>query len=149
MCTEDVKQRLVEGIEGIRTAEQHISDALVRFARRGSGQDLRSAVVMLLDTTREHVERLELLAEEMGDLMQAPTRIADPPSNYSRLTSREAQILPMIGEGYANKQIAAQLNISIKTVEKHRQHLMDKLGLHDIAGVTRYAISAGVVAARA
>jgi DNA-binding NarL/FixJ family response regulator len=53
----------------------------------------------------------------------------------------------LIAEGYANKQIAAELEISIKTVEKHRQHLMAKLDLHDTAGVTRYAISAGVVAA--
>ena len=43
------------------------------------------------------------------------------------------------------KQVAAELGISIKTVEKHRQHLMDKLDIHDTAGLTRYAIAAGVV----
>jgi len=47
-------------------------------------------------------------------------------------------------EGKANKQIAAELCISIKTVEKHRQHLMNKLNIHDIAGLTRYAIAAGI-----
>jgi hypothetical protein len=51
----------------------------------------------------------------------------------------------MVAEGHVNKQIAATLNLSIKTVEKHRQQLMDKLDVHDIAGLTRYAIAHGVV----
>ncbi|HEY1847614.1 MAG TPA: response regulator transcription factor [Opitutaceae bacterium] len=61
------------------------------------------------------------------------------------LTSREQEVLQMVAEGHVNKQIAAALNLSIKTVEKHRQQLMDKLNIHDIAGLTRYAISHGVV----
>lgn len=62
-----------------------------------------------------------------------------------RLTSREQEILQMIAEGYGNKQIAAELCISSKTVEKHRQQLMEKLDIHDIAGLTRYAIDKGVI----
>jgi DNA-binding NarL/FixJ family response regulator len=54
-------------------------------------------------------------------------------------------VLQLIAEGKANKQIASELGISIKTVEKHRQHLMQKLSIHDIAGLTRYAIAAGVI----
>lgn len=65
--------------------------------------------------------------------------------NGARLTSRESEVLQLVAEGSANKQIAAELGISVKTVEKHRQHLMDKLGIHDTAGLTRYAISAGVI----
>lgn len=61
------------------------------------------------------------------------------------LTSREREVLQLIAEGKANKQIAGELNISIKTVEKHRQQVMNKLGIHDIASLTRYAISKGVV----
>jgi DNA-binding NarL/FixJ family response regulator len=61
------------------------------------------------------------------------------------LTSREAEVLQLIAEGRANKQIAAELCISIKTVEKHRQQVMNKLNIHDIAGLTRYAISKGVI----
>jgi DNA-binding NarL/FixJ family response regulator len=64
------------------------------------------------------------------------------------LTSREIEILQLIAEGLANKQAAAELGISIKTVEKHRQHLMSKLDIHDTAGLTRYAINAGVVESR-
>lgn len=61
------------------------------------------------------------------------------------LTSREMEVLQLIAEGKANKQTADELGISIKTVEKHRQSLMEKLSIHDTAGLTRYAISAGVI----
>ena len=62
-----------------------------------------------------------------------------------RLTTREAEVLQLIAEGRANKQIAAELCISIKTVEKHRQQVMNKLNIHDIAGLTRYAIAKGII----
>ena len=62
-----------------------------------------------------------------------------------KLTSREAEVLQLVAEGSANKQVAAELGISIKTVEKHRQRLMDKLNIHDTAGLTRYAIATGVI----
>ncbi len=65
--------------------------------------------------------------------------------NASRLTSRETEVLQLVAEGSANKQVAAALGISIKTVEKHRQHLMDKLNIHDTAGLTRHAIAAGII----
>ena len=61
------------------------------------------------------------------------------------LTPREAEVLQLVAEGKANKQIAGELNISIKTVEKHRDHLMRKLDIHDTAGLTRHAISAGII----
>lgn len=68
-----------------------------------------------------------------------------PATRLTRLTSREAEVLQLVAEGFANKQIAAELAISIKTVEKHRQQAMDKLNIHDIAGLTRYAIAKGWV----
>lgn len=73
----------------------------------------------------------------------AETNSAEPTS--PGLTSREAEVLQLIAEGFANKQIAGELGISVKTVEKHRQQVMNKLGIHDIAGLTRYAIGKGVV----
>ncbi|MDF1811249.1 MAG: response regulator transcription factor [Verrucomicrobiales bacterium] len=63
----------------------------------------------------------------------------------SHLSPREAEVLQLIAEGNANKQSADILHISIKTIEKHRQSLMDKLNIHDIAGLTRYAIDAGII----
>jgi DNA-binding NarL/FixJ family response regulator len=61
------------------------------------------------------------------------------------LTSRQTEVLQLIAEGYANKQIASLLFISGKTVEKHRQLLMDKLNIHNVATLTRYAVSVGIV----
>jgi len=61
------------------------------------------------------------------------------------LTSREAEVLQLIAEGFSNKQIASELTMSIKTVEKHRQQVMNKLNIHDVAGLTRHAISKGMV----
>jgi DNA-binding NarL/FixJ family response regulator len=63
----------------------------------------------------------------------------------ARLSSRELEVLQLIAEGKANKQTAAELGISIKTVEKHRQNLMAKLNIHEISGLTRYAIAAGII----
>jgi DNA-binding NarL/FixJ family response regulator len=63
----------------------------------------------------------------------------------AQLTSREMEVLQLIAEGKANKETAAELGISMKTVEKHRENLMSKLDIHDTAGLTRYAISAGVI----
>lgn len=61
------------------------------------------------------------------------------------LSSREIEVLQLIAEGQANKQVAGELGISVKTVEKHRQRLMQKLNIHDTAGLTRYAIAAGII----
>jgi DNA-binding NarL/FixJ family response regulator len=68
-----------------------------------------------------------------------------PRAKAKSLTSRETEVLQLVAEGAANKQVAAELGISIKTVEKHRQHLMNKLNIHDTAGLTRYAIATGVI----
>ena len=68
-----------------------------------------------------------------------------PKPRNLRLTSREMEVLQLIAEGKANKQIAPELAISIKTVEKHRENVMSKLNIHDTAGLTRYAISAGII----
>ncbi len=61
------------------------------------------------------------------------------------LSSREIEVLQLIAEGKPNKQVAAELGVSFKTVDKHRQNLMTKLDIHDIAGLTRYAIAEGII----
>jgi DNA-binding NarL/FixJ family response regulator len=110
----------------------------------------------------------EILAQAIRDVHEGKTcfspdiarRLHDPPAHAShghangndaimkqiaRLTTREVEVLQLIAEGRANKQTADELGISIKTVEKHRQHVMEKLGIHDTASLTRYAIAAGIV----
>ena len=68
-----------------------------------------------------------------------------PKSPASGLTHREAEVLQLVAESLANKQIAEELKISISTVEKHRNNLMNKLNIHDTAGLTRHAIASGVI----
>jgi DNA-binding NarL/FixJ family response regulator len=77
--------------------------------------------------------------------LPAPGRAGLLKKKMAELTSREMEVLQLIAEGKANKQTASELGIGIKTVEKHREHLMEKLDIHDTAGLTRYAISAGII----
>jgi DNA-binding NarL/FixJ family response regulator len=63
----------------------------------------------------------------------------------TELTTREREVLQLVAEGNANKQTAAELGIRTKTVEKYRGRLMQKLDIHNTAGLTRYAIGAGVI----
>ena len=81
------------------------------------------------------------------DHLSSPLRRSVESSNkkVALLTSREMEVLQLIAEGKANKETASELGISIKTVEKHREHLMAKLDIHDTAGLTRYAIGAGII----
>jgi len=87
------------------------------------------------------------IAKRMGDRGQTSVQGASGRRTKPsvRLTSRETEIVQLIAEGHANKQTAAELGISIKTVEKHRQALMGKLHIHDTAGLTRYALAAGII----
>jgi DNA-binding NarL/FixJ family response regulator len=68
-----------------------------------------------------------------------------PVSSWQKLSQREREVLKLIAEGYKNKEIAEDLCISLKTVEKHRANLMKKLDLHNAAGLTVYAVERGLV----
>jgi DNA-binding NarL/FixJ family response regulator len=69
----------------------------------------------------------------------------DERSPVERLTPRQREILQLIAEGHSTKEIAHTLNISVKTAETHRTQIMERLGIHDIAGLVRYAIRAGLI----
>ena len=69
-----------------------------------------------------------------------------PPINpLERLTSRQREILQLVAEGLTTKEIARKLSLSVKTVETHRTQLMRRLEIHDVAGLVRYAIRAGLI----
>lgn len=63
----------------------------------------------------------------------------------AELTSRQREILQLIAEGNSTKEIAEKLILSVKTIESHRIQLMERLGIHDIAGLVRYAIRMGII----
>ena len=66
---------------------------------------------------------------------------------FDVLTPRELEVLKLIAEGYTSKQIASELVISVKTVDRHRQNILDKLGMSDRVELTRYAIRRGLIQA--
>ena len=105
-------------------ADTDIVDAC-RAAMRGESYLYPSAVTTLV---RDYVERGGL-GEEQFDV----------------LTPRELEVLKLIAEAYTSKEIAKELFISIKTVERHRQNILDKLGMSDRVELTRYAIRRGLI----
>ena len=107
-------------------ADTDIVDAC-RAAMRGDSYLYPSAVTTLV---RDYVERGGR-GEEQFDV----------------LTPRELEVLKLIAEAYTSKQIADVLFISIKTVERHRQNILDKLGMRDRVELTRYAIRRGLIQA--
>ncbi len=64
---------------------------------------------------------------------------------FERLTSRQREILQLIAEGNSTKEIANKLNISIKTIETHRSQIMERLNIHDVPGLVKYAIREGII----
>ncbi len=67
------------------------------------------------------------------------------PSGVSMLTDREREVLQLIAEGLSSKEIANMLGVSLKTVDSHRSNLMEKLDIHKVSGLVRFAIRAGLV----
>jgi len=65
-----------------------------------------------------------------------------------KLTDREREVLILIAEGLSNKEIAHNLNVSVRTVETHRHRTMRKLAIHSVAGLTRFAFARGLVTLR-
>jgi DNA-binding NarL/FixJ family response regulator len=169
MRTDTLANLFLEEMQSVRSVEQQIVDALNRIAKGVSVRGLSQVTSRILETTEQHMARLDRIFHEIepahddetifcpsvAERVRASLERAKPqtrgtlPSNWSQLSPREVEVLRLIAEGYANKQIAAELAISIKTVEKHRQRMMAKLDLHDTAGVTRCAIAAGIVEAAA
>jgi DNA-binding NarL/FixJ family response regulator len=77
-------------------------------------------------------------------LLEARSASADRPRS-GELTERETEILTFVAMGMSSIEISNELCISPKTVEKHRQQLMDRLDIHDVAGLTRYALLKGLI----
>jgi DNA-binding NarL/FixJ family response regulator len=88
-----------------------------------------------------------LSPEVAGEVIQQYVNRDGPASRssaYAELTPREREVLQLLAEGYDPKDLAKRLHISVKTVQTHRQHIMDKLDLHNLAELTKYAIREGL-----
>ena len=84
------------------------------------------------------------VAEALREGKSAKDMAPEPPPGADVLSPRELEVLKLIAQGRANKEIGAELGISTRTVEAHRQALMKKLGIHTVAGLTRYCLEHGV-----
>jgi DNA-binding NarL/FixJ family response regulator len=109
-----------------------------------------SAAEQLLEAVRETANggayfSPPLLNHLLKEWREGPRVGRGATSKPATLSSRHAEVLQLIAEGYCNKQIAALLLISQKTAERHRSQLMRKLNMHKIAVLTRYAVSRGAV----
>lgn len=126
-----VEQVMALGASGylIKQTAAHVLPEAIRKVHKGN--NFFSPVIS------RRLNHHQLKARARGDL---PTEKTDV-----HLSSREIEVLQLIAEGKANKETAEELHISIKTVEKHRQSLMEKLNIHNTAGLTRYAIAAGII----
>lgn len=110
-------------------------------------QDSITAVVRAIrDVVRGESVFSPSIAKRLGERNKTVVRRSAVGRNRTnKLTTREVETLQLVVEGKPNKQIADTLGICIKTVEKHRHNLMQKLNLHDTASLTRYALSTGVI----
>jgi DNA-binding NarL/FixJ family response regulator len=111
--------------------------------KQTSSHDLATAIREVQKGNPFFSPAISKRAHEHGQKSLARGGNFKPKSN--RLSSREVEVLQLIAEGRPNKQVAAELGVSFKTVDKHRQQLMGKLNIHDIAGLTRYAIREGII----
>jgi DNA-binding NarL/FixJ family response regulator len=127
----------------MHTTAQYVTAAI----RAGAlGYVIKDAAVDdLAQALREAAQgRSYISAAVSGHLVQALQRPSVAPG-LDQLSSRQREILQMIAEGHSTRGIGELLHISPKTVETHRAELMRRLGIHDVAGLTRYAIREGLV----
>jgi DNA-binding NarL/FixJ family response regulator len=123
--------------------ERMMAAGVAGFLEKQSSSDVLSKAITEVANGKTYFS--SSVTKRMEATTQSPGRDGLPKPRGIRLTTRESEVLQLVAEGSPNKEVATKLGISIKTVEKHREHLMAKLDIHDTAGLTRYAIAAGVI----
>lgn len=155
---------LMPQLNGIETAREllreHLHTRIIILSMRG---EERLVLEALKAGARGYVlktEALENLAEAIrsvagGGVYVSPTLahvvvdacVGKAPISTPALTARERQVLQLIAEGHSTKGIAGLLGISVKTAESHRSRIIEKLDIHETAGLVRYAIREGLTQA--
>jgi two-component system response regulator NreC len=116
-----------------------------------SGYLLKDSITdELIEAIQTVKEGLTYLSEQLPreEIMGLIRRGETLPNPVERLTPREREVIQLVAEGYTNRQIAVKLSISVKTVEKHRYNLMDKLNMSDVTALVRFAVANGIVSAQ-
>jgi DNA-binding NarL/FixJ family response regulator len=116
-----------------------------------SGYLLKDSITdELIEAIQTVKEGLTYLSEQLPreEILGLIRRGETLPNPVERLTPREREVIQLVAEGYTNRQIAVKLSISVKTVEKHRYNLMDKLNMSDVTALVRFAVANGIVSAQ-
>ena len=159
----DISMPGLNGLElAARAGKEYPSTRIVILSMHVDDEFVRRALVagaagyVLKNADRAELE-MALRAVARGDtwlspavsrrVVEAYARGGDAPSEgpFEMLTPRQREVLQLIAEGLTTKEIASRLDLSMKTVETHRTELMQRLGIHGVAGLVRYAIRAGIV----
>ncbi len=161
----DIAMPLLNGLEATRQIRKDFPDTKVLILSAHSDDAYVEQVTelgaagFLLKQTSADVLATAIREVQKGNTFYSPSifkrvhdrcqKSLDRGGNFKKkenhLSSREVEVLQLIAEGMPNKQVAVELGVSFKTVDKHRQHLMSKLNIHDVAGLTRYAIAEGII----
>jgi DNA-binding NarL/FixJ family response regulator len=147
--------RIAEEFPSVRIVvlSMHVNEEFVSQAIRAG-----AAGYLLKDAAPEEVETA-IRTVARGETYLAPAASKHLVTEYMRrvrgetgpaqlLTPRQREVLQLVAEGHTNKEIAKRLQISLKTVETHRTQLMERLDIHDVTGLVRYAIRVGIIQAQ-
>lgn len=149
----DATTRITQEHPGVRVVILSMH-ATVEYARRAlragaAGYLLKDASATEFNLALEAVARGEVFLSSRISKFIAADYVADPmlaAPALDKLTPRQREILQLIAEGYSRKDIAEKLSISVKTFDTYRAQLMKQLNIHDVAGLVRFAITAGLIA---
>ena len=134
-ATDDLKREIELGARRLRTVMGQLALAEERAGHRSLAVAIRSVAAGQSNLSFDDVSAL------LGD---AQTPNSCPSAPAQRLSAREREVLRLITEGQRTPAIAARLGITAATVEVHRRNIMRKLGLHTVAGLTKYALREGL-----
>jgi DNA-binding NarL/FixJ family response regulator len=147
----EVADRLAREQPGVKVVmlSMHDNEEYVLHALRAgaAGYLLKDATVPELEMAIRSVARGETYLSPpvskhlVGEYLRRATGDGVP----ELLTPRQREVLQLVAEGHSTKEIAARLTLSVKTVETHRAQLMERLDIHDVAGLVRYALRVGLV----
>jgi DNA-binding NarL/FixJ family response regulator len=132
---------LLTGVDDSRYVPEAMSAGVRGFVLKSQGAD--DLIRAIREVCRGVVYVSPAMSSAVLEHWIADTRGRSGPR---RLTPREREVVQLVAEGKSTKEIAAQLQISVKTAEFHRSRIMAKLEIHDVAGLVRYAIRQGLIA---